>query len=119
MLFRVSDYVPEVVWSVGVVDATYAKAHPDIVRKLIAARRDAVAYMLAHPIDAQRSYYKAWSTDDARIMQIMPSLDRTKYWSAGDINVPALQTMLQGMLLVGAVTKPVDPATIVDTSYLH
>jgi NitT/TauT family transport system substrate-binding protein len=119
VLFRVSDYVPEVTWSVGVVDADYAKAHPDTVRKLIAVRREAVAYMIAHPIDTQAIYYKAWSTDDARIMQIMPSLIRGKYWSGGDINGPALGTMLHGMQLVGALDKPLDAASVVDASYLR
>ncbi len=119
VLFRVSDYVPEVTWSVGVVDGDFAKAHPDTVKKLIAVRREAVAYMIAHPIDTQAIYYKAWATDDARIMQIMPSLIRTKYWSGGDINSAALATMLHGMQLVGALDKPLDTATAVDPSYLH
>jgi NitT/TauT family transport system substrate-binding protein len=119
VLFRVSDFVPEVVWSVGVVDGDYAKAHPDIVRKLIAVRRDAVAYMIAHPIEAQAIYYKAWSTDDARIMQIMPSLIRAKYWSPGTIDGSGLDAMLQGMQLVGALAKPFDTATSVDSSFLH
>jgi NitT/TauT family transport system substrate-binding protein len=119
IVFRVSDYVPEVTWSVGVVDADYAKAHPDTVRKLIEVRREAVAYMIAHPIEAQAIYYKAWSTDDARIMQIMPSLIRGKYWSGGDINAAALGTMLHGMQLVGALDKPLDAASVIDSSYLH
>jgi NitT/TauT family transport system substrate-binding protein len=118
VLFRVSQFVPEVTWSVGVVDADFAKAHPDTVKKLIAVRREAVAYMIAHPIETQAIYYKAWATDDARIMQIMPSLIRGKYWSGGDINASALATMLHGMQLVGALDKPLDPA-VVDTSYLH
>jgi NitT/TauT family transport system substrate-binding protein len=118
VIFRVSDFVPEVTWSVGVVDGDYAKAHPDVVRKLIAARREAVAYMIAHPIDTQAIYYKAWATDDARIMQIMPSLIRGKYWSGGDLNAAGLATMLHGMQLVGALDKPLDPATV-DGSYLH
>jgi NitT/TauT family transport system substrate-binding protein len=119
VLFRVSDYVPEVVWSVGVVDGAYAKAHPDVVRKLIAVRRDAVAYMIAHPIEAQAIYYKAWSTDDPRIMAIMPSLIKAKYWSSGTINEAGLETMLKGMQLVGALDKPLDTAGVVDSSYLH
>jgi NitT/TauT family transport system substrate-binding protein len=118
VLFRVSQFVPEVTWSVGVVDADFAKAHPDTVKKLIAVRREAVAYMIAHPIETQAIYYKAWATDDARIMQIMPSLIRAQYWSGGDINTTALATMLHGMQLVGALDKPLDPA-VVDTSYLH
>jgi NitT/TauT family transport system substrate-binding protein len=118
VIFRVSTFVPQVTWSVGVVDGDFAKAHPDTVKKLIAVRREAVAYMIAHPIDTQAIYYKAWATDDARIMQIMPSLIRGSYWSGGDINQAALGTMLHGMQLVGALDKPLDPAAV-DTSYLH
>jgi NitT/TauT family transport system substrate-binding protein len=119
ILFRVSDYVPTITWSVGVVTADYAKAHPDVVRKLIDVRRDAVAYIEAHPAEAEAIYHKVWNTNEPRIAQILPELIKAHYWSPGVINAAGLDTMLHGMELVGTLQKPLDLKTVVDTAYLH
>ena len=119
VLFRVSDYVPEDIWSVGVVDADFAKSHPDVVRKLIAVRRDAITYMDAHPAEAEAIYHKVWNTDDPRIAQILPKLIKVHYWSDGALNTAGFQTMLNGMQLVGALDKPFDLKSSLDGAYLR
>jgi NitT/TauT family transport system substrate-binding protein len=119
VVFRVSDYVPDAVWQVGVVEAGFAKAHPDIVRKLIAVRRDAIVYMKAHPAEAAAIYNQVWNTTDARFTQILPQLVKQNYWSTGALNVAGLQTVLGGMQLVGALDKPFDLKAALDGSYLR
>jgi NitT/TauT family transport system substrate-binding protein len=118
VLFRVSDYVPNVTWSVGVVTADYAKAHPDVVRKLIEVRRDAVDYMEKHPAEAEAIYAKVWNANDKRIAEILPRLIKDHYWSRGELNMQGLETMLQGMQLVGSLQRPLDTKAVIDTAYL-
>jgi NitT/TauT family transport system substrate-binding protein len=117
VLFRVSDYVPEATWQVGVVEAGFAKAHPDIVRKLIAVRRDAIVYMNAHPAEAEAIYNKIWNNSDPRISQTLPHLIKMNYWSTGALNVPGFQAMLNGMQLVGALERPFDLKAVLDGSF--
>jgi NitT/TauT family transport system substrate-binding protein len=119
VLFRVLDYAPEDIWQVGVVDADFAKSHPDIVRKLIAVRRDAIAYMIAHPAEAEAIYHKVWNNDDPRITEILPRLIKANYWSTGGLNTAGFQAMLDGMQLVGALDKPFDLKAALDGSYLR
>jgi NitT/TauT family transport system substrate-binding protein len=119
VLFRVNDFLPNLTWSVGVTTPDFAKAHPDVVRKLIAARRDAIDYMYAHPAEAEQVYAKVWNSDDKTIDDILPKLIKSHYWSRGEINMAGLQTMLTGMELVGTIDKPVDPKSLIDPAFLR
>src|SRR5215218_7442383 len=52
-LFMVRDTMdPRMMQTVMITTAEYAKAHPDIIKGLIAARREGLAYALAHPDEA-------------------------------------------------------------------
>lgn len=119
VLFRVNDFLPNLTWSVGVTTPDFAKAHPDVVRKLVQARRDAIDYMYAHPDEAEQVYAKVWNSDDKTIDVILPRLIKSKYWSRNEINLPGLETMLQGMALVGTLDHPIDPKSLIDGSFLH
>jgi NitT/TauT family transport system substrate-binding protein len=119
VLFRVNDYLPNLTWSVGVTSPDFAKAHPDMLRKLIVVRREAVDYMVAHPDEAAQIYDKVWNTSDKTIEQILPKYIKAKYWSRGEINMPGLDTMLRGMQLVGAIDKPFDPGPVIDSAFLR
>jgi NitT/TauT family transport system substrate-binding protein len=116
-VFRTSVEMPHIMTQVGVVTADYAKAHPDIVRKLIAVHRDAVEYMIAHPDDAEKIYADVWNTDRP-IGTVLRQLIKDGYWSPGTIDNGGLDTMLKGMRLVGALDKPLDLNAVVDREYL-
>lgn len=119
VLFRVSDYLPDLVFSVGVTTTDFAKTHPDYIRRLMKAHKDAVDYMEAHPDDAVAVYQKVWNSTDQTIAQIIPRLIKSHYWSSNAINMPGLQTMLDAMLLVGAIDKAIDAKTLVDPEFLR
>jgi NitT/TauT family transport system substrate-binding protein len=119
VLFRVTDYLPNITWSVGVTTPEFAKSHPDELRHLIAARRAAFDFVVAHPGDAEQVYAKVWNSSDNSINDILPKLIKTKYWSRGDVNMAGLDVMLRGMQLVGALDKPVDVNTLIDKSFLR
>jgi NitT/TauT family transport system substrate-binding protein len=117
VLFRVSDYLPNLVFSVGVTTTDFAAAHPDYIRRLRKAHADAVDYMVAHPDDAVAVYQSVWNSTDTTIAQIIPRLIKAHYWSSDAVNIPGLQTMLDAMLLVGAIDKPIDAKTLVDPEF--
>jgi len=117
-VFRTSVELPAVLTQVGVVTADYAKAHPDIVRKLVAVHRDAVAYMTAHPDDAVRVYDDVWCSSGNPVDAVLRRLLADRYWSPGTINDAGLATMLRGMRLVGVLAGPFDLNAAIDRSYL-
>jgi NitT/TauT family transport system substrate-binding protein len=119
VIFRVTDYVPDMVFSVGVTTTDFAKSHPDYIRRLIKGHKDAVDYMYAHPADAVAVYQEVWNTNDTTVAQIIPKLIKENYWSDGPINMRGLQAMLDAMLLVGAIDKPIDAKSLVDTEFLR
>ena len=116
-IFRASDELPTIMTQVGVVTADYAKAHPDVVRKLVTVHGDAVAYMNAHPDDAAKVYASVWNTDKP-ILPLLRRLIREGYWSNGTIDPAAINLMLHGMQIVGALEKPVDLNAVIDREYL-
>lgn len=117
VLFRITDFLPDVTWQVGVTTAEFARAHPDVVRKLVAARRDALQYMIAHPDDAAKVYAKVWNTNDKRFADVIARLIKIKYWATDGFNVKGLDTMARGMALVGAVDHPVDVNALIDPEF--
>jgi NitT/TauT family transport system substrate-binding protein len=117
VLFRVNDFLPNLTWAVGVTTPDFIKTHPDYIKKILQARRDAVDYMYKHPDEAVAEYQKVWNTDDATIAQILPRLIKSRYWSRNDINMSGLQVMFDSMLLVGAIDKPVDVNAVVDHTF--
>lgn len=117
-LFYVRDYVPEVTWTVGITTRAYAQANPDMVRKLILVRRQAIDSMRAHPDDAARTYAKDWQVGDATARDVMHNLFAANYWSPGGFNRKGLDVLVSGLQMAGALTKPVELDKLIDKSFL-
>lgn len=113
VLFRVNDYLPNLVWQVGVVTADYAKSHPDVIRKIVAARKAALDFMYAHPDDAAKVYAKVWNANDPRFNDVLARLIKAHYWAADGFNHAGLDTMLHGMTVVGALDHPIDLGALI------
>jgi NitT/TauT family transport system substrate-binding protein len=117
VIFRVTDFIPTISWSVTVSTPDFIKAHPDVLRKIMQAHRDAVDYMYAHQDDAIAIYHQIWNNNDASINDILPRLIKANYWSRSDINVAGLQTFLDGMLLVGSIDKAIDAKSLIEPGF--
>jgi len=119
VLFRVTEELPNFTNGVGVVMADYAKAHPDVVRKIIAARKEAVDFIYAHPDEAAKIYAQVWNADDATARQTLATLIRIHFWSDGAFNARSMDAVEEGYKLVADDPKSVpDWRTITDASYL-
>ena len=117
-LFYVRDHIPNITWTVGITTREYAAAHPDMVRKLVLARRQAVDFMSAHPDEAAKTYAADWHIEPGLARKILRQLLATNYFSRGDFNMPALQTALAGLKMMGTLEKPVDLDKLIDKQFL-
>jgi len=118
LLFRVSDHLKDLVWSIGVTTEEFAKSNPDIVRRLIKTRRQAVEFVLKHPDETAKIYAKTWQFDENLARKILPSLTKFNYYSLGDISEAGIDTVIEGMKLTGELTGPVDVKAAIDKSFL-
>ena len=119
VLFRVTEELPNFTNGVGVVVTSYAKAHPDVVRRLLAARKEAVDFIYAHPEETAKIYAQVWKSDDATARQTIATMSRLKFWSPGAFNPKSMDTVEEGYRLVVDDPQGVPNwRKITDTSFL-
>jgi NitT/TauT family transport system substrate-binding protein len=118
ILFRVSDYLKDLVWSIGVTTEEFAKSNPDMIRRLITARREGVQFILKEPEEAAKIYAKVWQFDDGLARKIVPQFAKFNYYSQGDISKAGLDTVVEGMQLTGELKGPIDLNAAIDKSFL-
>ena len=117
-LFYVRDRIPNITWTVGITTREYAASHPDMVRKLVLARRQAVDFISAHPDEAAKTYAKDWQISADLATTILKQLVAANYFSRGDFNMPALKAALAGLDMMGVLEKPVDIDKLIDKDFL-
>ena len=121
---RASDVLPPLDNVVGVTTAKAAASRGDFIRAVIRARRQAVEFMYAHPDESADIIAKAYnlSSDVARsaVRNLLGSHDKSgvRYWSAGEINLKAMNEMMRAQKIVGALKADPDWGKIIDESFL-
>jgi NitT/TauT family transport system substrate-binding protein len=119
VLFRVTEELPNFTNGVGVVKTAYAKSNPDELRRLLAARKEAVDFIYTHPDEAAKIYAKVWKCDDATARQTLAKLTGIHFWSDGPLNAKSMDTLEEGYkLVVDDPSSVVDWRKITDTSFL-
>lgn len=103
---------------VAIVDEAYAKSHPDLVRGILAARRAGVRFIYENPDEAADIVAEAYNQDRALVRKVFASLAKLNYWSEGRIDVAAMQRMVEGLRLIGAVDGDVPFDRIIERAYL-
>jgi NitT/TauT family transport system substrate-binding protein len=119
-LFMVRDVLdPRMMQTVTITTAEYAKAHPDIIKGLIATRRDGLAYTLEHPDEAADITAKAYNNPNADLFRAhVRELIKQNYWSDGRLDYAVMNHMVEGLHITGQIKGDVDWPKYVDTSYL-
>jgi NitT/TauT family transport system substrate-binding protein len=118
VLFHISDVLQQLCNQVGVVTADYAKAHPDTIRKLIAARKEAVQFIYAHPDDAAKVYARIWKSEEGPARDTIAKLIRYRYWSDGSFNAKAMDNMMEGIKLISDSAPVPDWRTMTDMQFV-
>jgi NitT/TauT family transport system substrate-binding protein len=118
ILFKVIQYIPDLTAEVGVTTEDYARDHPDTLRALVAARREAVDYIYNHPAEAAQIYASVWGVDESVGRSIVNSAIQKNYWSRGNFIQNGLASMTQGMNLVNPANSTIDLSTMIDRRFL-
>ena len=121
---RASDVLPPLDNVVGVTTAKAAASRGDFIRAVIRARRQAVEFMYANPDESADIIAKAYnlSSEVARsaVRNLLGSHEKSgvRYWSAGEINLKAMNEMMRAQKIVGALKTDPDWNRIIDESFL-
>ena len=119
-VFTVKDVMsPRMMQTVLITTPEFAAAHADTVRGLIAARREGLAYAIAHPDEAADITARAYNNPDAALFRThMRELVADDYWSDGRLDYQGMNAMVGGLQITGQLKGDVDWSRMVDQSYL-
>jgi NitT/TauT family transport system substrate-binding protein len=119
-LFMARDSMdPRMMQTVMITTAEYANAHPEIIKGLIAARREGLAYALEHPDEAADITAHAYNNPNAGLFRAhIHELIKENYWSDGRFDYAGMNHMVEGLQITGQIKGDIDWSKYVNTSYL-
>lgn len=119
-VFYVRDVMsPRMMQTVLITTADYARAHPDTIKGLIAARREGLAYLAEHPDEAADITARAYNNPNTDLFRThVCELLKENYWSDGRFDYEGMNHMVEGLQITGQLKGNVDWSKLVDTSYL-
>jgi NitT/TauT family transport system substrate-binding protein len=111
--------LPRMTPGIGIATGDLIKKHPDKLRRIIAARREAVQFMYANPKESGAILAKVWAPLPAPAAQILlDELLEAQFYSEGQIEHEPLDNVLRAMKLTRMLDTEVDLKMLVDTSFL-
>lgn len=119
-VFWVKDVLPpNMMQTVTVTTADYAKDHAAELKGLLAARAEGVAFIKAHPDEAADITAKAYSSNRAELYRtVFHKLNAMNYWSEGRLDYDGMNRMVEGLAIVGTLKGKPDWSKMVDTAFL-
>jgi NitT/TauT family transport system substrate-binding protein len=117
-LFWVKDELPPMMQTVGVTTSEYARANRDTLRRLIAARRKGVEFVMRNPERTADIVAQHYEINRTIALTSINNLRAMNYWSAGDLEMDGMNNMVRGLQIVGEITGPIDWSRIVDQQFL-
>jgi NitT/TauT family transport system substrate-binding protein len=119
VLARVSDVMPHVTTLFLVATQEMIDKQPDKLRGIMAAHKQAVEYIYAHPEEAAALAAKRMiGVDPAVVERATAALAKAKYFSDGGFDATAMDNLQKVLLLTGEVKEPVDFKAISDERFL-
>lgn len=117
-VFRVADELPQMTQTVGVTTAEYARDNGDTLRALIAARKRGVDFVYENPEETADIMAKYYEMDRDLALRALNNLIELEYWGRGELDLEAMDNMIEGLRIIGEVEGDVDWSQHVDTSFL-
>lgn len=109
---------PNMMQTVAITTKDYAKEGAAQLRGIIAARREGVDFIMAHPDEAADITARAYNGDPALYRKVFHNLLSFKYWSDGRLDFDGMNRMVEGLQIIGKQKGPVDWSKVTDTSFL-
>ena len=88
------------------------------LRAILAARREGVRYVYAHPDEAADITAKAYGGDAALYRKVFQHFVALHYWEEGAFDYQGMNRMMEGLRILGQLKGDVDWSKMVDTSFL-
>ncbi len=114
------DNLPPMSQDVGIATMDFVKTHGDVLRSIIAARREAVDFIYANIDEAARITSQRYGdTLPAAVAPIaMKRMASINYWSRGAIDMQSLETVVGALKRQGEWDASLDLEKLVDRSFL-
>ncbi len=111
--------LPDIPAQLGMATGTLMKQHPDKLRAIEQARREGAKFIYEHTDEAIAILSKVYEPlPPDQVAAMVKELVAVKFWSEGRIEKPLLENTIRGMKYVGMISKDIDTAKLVDTSFL-
>ena len=119
-VFWVRDVMsPKMMQTVCITTTEFAHDHPDVVRGIIAARKEGLDYVRAHPDEAADILARDYNNPDAALYRAhMKELVAIDYWSDGRLDYEGMNHMIEGLQITGQLKEAPDWSKMVDTAFL-
>jgi NitT/TauT family transport system substrate-binding protein len=119
-VFWVKDAMsPKMMQTVCITTTEFGRDHADIVRGIIAARKEGLDYVRAHPEEAADILAHDYNnTDTALYRTHMKELVGIDYWSDGKLDYEGMNHMVEGLQITGQLKDAPDWSKMVDTAFL-
>ena len=119
-VFWVKDVMsPRMMQTVCVTTVEFAQAHPEVVRGIIAGRKQGLDYLRQHPDEAADIVARDYNNPNAGLFRThMKDLVAVDYWSDGRFDYDAMNHMVEGLQITGQLKAAPAWSKIVDTSFL-
>jgi len=88
------------------------------LRAILAARREGVRYVYAHPDEAADITAQAYTGDPALYRKVFQHFVALHYWEEGAFDEAGMNRMMEGLRILGQLKGDVDWSKIIDTSFL-
>jgi NitT/TauT family transport system substrate-binding protein len=109
---------------IGVTSAKNAKKHPDVLRGILLAHRQAVDFMRQHPKESAAIIANVYRMKPEVVEQVMQELlnnkstDGVTYFSEGDIDAKGVDTLMAGAYSTGMLQEKINWRNYVDQDFL-
>lgn len=117
-VFELSKELPSMTQTVGITTVDFIKKDPGKLKAIIEGRRKGVDFLNANPAEGGAIFAKAYNLDPALGEKAVRNMLAVGYWGKGDIDLAAMDRMVEGLRIIGEVDGKVDWSKLVDTSFL-
>ncbi len=111
--------LPRMTPGIGIATGDLMRKNPDKLRRIIAARQEAVQWMYKNPKESGEILAKVWAPlPPAAVQILLDELLDAQFYSEGGIEDAPMENVVRAMKITGMIDTDVDLKTVIDKSFL-